>query len=105
MPVLETAPPPDMPKGWSNPKTKNTHFAYIADIKTAWAKADLTDEERRCILLRHGFDMTEKLIAHFVGFSQPTVSRRLYTGVGKIVAHLNGGEFIESANEDEEVAA
>jgi len=27
--------------------------------------------------------------------SQPRISVRLYTGVGKIVAHLNGSEFLE----------
>ncbi|TCC19985.1 sigma factor-like helix-turn-helix DNA-binding protein [Kribbella sindirgiensis] len=94
---VPTAPPADMPKGSTNKKEGNVLFAHLADIRAGWFETDLTDNERRALLLRFGLDWTESEIATNQGTSQSRISVRLYTGVGKIVAQLNGGEFVEDA--------
>lgn len=104
LPKPDSMPDPDMPRGWTNPKEGNKHFAYIADIKSAWAGAPLSPDERRALILRYGMDMTEDMVGHFLGSPRTTIQYRLYKGVGKLVAHLNGGEFVESFNEDEVAA-
>lgn len=87
---VENAPDSDMPRGTTNKATGNTLAAHIADIKAGWKKAPLDLDERRTLLLAYGCDWKQKEIAKKLGLSQPTVSRRLYSGVGKIVACLNG---------------
>lgn len=102
LPRPDTMPDPDMPKGWTNPKEGNKHYAYIADIKTAWAKADIPLDERRAMFLRFVLDSTVEVVAAYEGCAKSTAHERIYRGIGKLVAHLNGGEFVESYNEDDE---
>lgn len=102
MPRAETAPDPDMPKSWRNKKEGNTHFALIADIKTAWAKTELTLKERRSVFMHHVLDYHQREIAAIEGCTQPAISVRLFTAVGKLVACLNGGEFDEAAYDNNE---
>lgn len=101
MPRAETAPDPDMPRAWKNPKEGNTHYAYIADIKAAWAWAEggLTLKERRSVLMHHALDMHHREVAAIEGCTRQAITTRLYTAIGKIVAHLNGGEFEEDEQE------
>lgn len=95
LPKKETAPDPDMPRGASNPKRGNNLPAYIADIKTGWAKAPLTNRERRAVLMRFGLSFTQEEIAQHEGISQQAISARLFAAVGKIVARLNAGIWYE----------
>lgn len=91
-----TAPPQDMPRGSVNKKEGSTLFAHLADMNTGWYKTDLRREERQCLFLRYATDMTEKEIGKILDRPQQTVSYQLYTGIGKIVAQLNGSEFAEA---------
>ncbi len=89
------APPADMPRGSVNKKEGNTLFAHLADMNTGWQKTELRREERQVLLLRHGLDLTETEIGKILGRPQQTVSYQIFTGIGKIVAQLNGSEFSE----------
>ena len=89
------APDADMPRGTVNKAKGNVLWAHLADIRISWERAPLTAEERRVLLLAYGFDWTQRDIAYNQQCSQPTVSNRIYTGVGKILAELNGGDFAE----------
>lgn len=95
LPVKDTAPDPDMPKGSINKSHGNDLSAYIADIKTGWKTAPLTQRERRAIVLRYGLDWTERSIAFNQECSRQAISTRLFTGIGKIVAELNGSDLSE----------
>lgn len=87
---VENAPDADMPRGWTNKATGNTLAAHIADIKTGWEKAPLSLNEKRALLLGYGLDWTQEEIAEQLGVSHQSISNWLYSGVGKIVATLNG---------------
>lgn len=86
----ENAPDADMPRGAANKATGGTLAAHIADIKWGWKRAPLTPNERRAILLSYGFDVTQVTASRILGVSQSSISNWLYSGVGKIVARLNG---------------
>lgn len=96
LPQKDTVPDPDMPKGASNKAHANNLAAYIADIKFGWEKTPLTDKERRALVLAYGFGWTQKEIAFNQGVNQNTISNRVDTAVGKIVARLNGGYYYDS---------
>lgn len=89
------APPQDMPRATPNKKESNTLFAHLADLNTGWLKTELRPEERQAILLKYGMDLSMTEAAHVLDRPRKTVEYHCYTGVGKIVAHLNGGEFAE----------
>ncbi|GAB3830323.1 hypothetical protein [Kribbella italica] len=91
------APPQDMPRATPNKKEGNTLYAHLADMNTGWEKAELTLKERRAIFLHYGLDWSEKDVAYNQEISPQGINVRLFTGVGKLVAHLNGGEFTEAA--------
>lgn len=95
LPRMDTAPDPDMPRGASNPATANNLPAYLADIRTGWKRAPLTLRERRAVFMRYALDWRTVDIAAHEWVSKQTISARLYTAVGKIVARLNGGVFYE----------
>ena len=97
--VQPTAPPQDMPRGSTNKATSGTLAAHLVDIRSAWAKADLAIEERQALLLRYGLDMTESFSAFWLDRPRTTVQYHLYKGVGKLVAQLNGTEFVETIDE------
>lgn len=97
---MENAPDQDMPRGSINKATGNTLAAHIADIKTGWADAPLTLGERRALLLGYGLDWKQTEIAFNQDVSQKTVSKRLETGVGKIVNTLNGTDNPEWYDDD-----
>ncbi|MDH6462026.1 DNA-directed RNA polymerase specialized sigma24 family protein [Micromonospora sp. A200] len=86
------APDPDMPRTKPNPKTGNTLYAHLADIKGAWRSTYLPLEERQALFLRYGMDWLERDIAAQLATPRQTISDRLIRGVGRIVAHLNGDE-------------
>lgn len=91
---VENAPDHDMPRASMNKATGNTLAAHIADIKTGWAKAPLSNDERQALLLGYALDWTQKEAAFNQGVSQQTISNRLYSGIGKILGTLNGNEVL-----------
>lgn len=101
----ENAPDPDMPRSSSNKSTGNTLAAHIADIRRAWELTDLLDAERRTLLLSHGFDWSSVEISFNQELTKRAIDKRLYSGVGKIVAFLNGDLALraELDNDEEEL--
>lgn len=98
-------PDPDMPRTRANPAHGNNLAAAIADIRIGWERAELTTEERRALFLAHGVGWTQKQAAFNQGVSQAQISRRVQNGIAKIVAHLNGGEWHETEDQEEVSAA
>ncbi|MFC0622792.1 sigma factor-like helix-turn-helix DNA-binding protein [Kribbella deserti] len=90
------APPPDMPRSTPNKARSNTYYAHLADARIAWTTTPLTDKERRAIFLRHVLDWTNHDIARHEGVTRQTIEKRLFTGIGKLVATLNGAVFSEA---------
>ena len=106
----EQKPDDDMPKVASNPKTANTLYAHLADIKTAWKwveKGGIPIEEARALLLRFGLDLTQDEAAGYLDTHQRQVSRLIERGVGRVTAHLNGVPYVDGYDNDdtEEIAA
>jgi predicted DNA-binding protein (UPF0251 family) len=95
LPAQATDPDKDMPKAAGNKARSNSHWAYIADIKTGWKKADLTLDERRAILLQFGLGWAQRDIAYNQQVDQSTISRRVNNAIKKIKARLNGESDIE----------
>jgi DNA-directed RNA polymerase specialized sigma24 family protein len=94
--IQPTAPEHDMPRGSTNKAHGNTLYAHLVDIRDAWRRTtELTPKERRALLLRFGLDLTEQEVGRHEGVTKQTISTRLFTGVGKLVAQLNGTEFSE----------
>lgn len=95
LPEPDNAPEQGMPRAAANKSTRNSHWAYIADIKTGWEKTPLTFDERRAIFMRFGLAWTQGDIAFHERVDQSTVSRRINTAISKIVARLNGAQISE----------
>ena len=87
---VENAPDADMPRGSTNKATGNTLAAHIADIKVGWKKSPLTRRERQAIFLHLGLDWSQREAAFNLGITREAVSQFVTSGVGKIVAELNG---------------
>lgn len=99
MPKAATAPSEDMPKGSVNKSHGNTLFAHLADIKTGWEAPDLSIAERQAVLLHYGLDLIEAEVGAVLGKPRTTVQYNIFTGIGKIVSHLNGTTFSEIMEE------
>lgn len=95
MPVASTVPDPDMPKSSKNIAQSNTLYAHLADIRSGWKRAPLTDKERRSLLLKYGLDWSGKDIAEHEQCGPDVISVRLFRGVGKVMATMNGSVFTE----------
>lgn len=92
LPTRDDAPEEGMPRAASNKARGNTHWAYIADIKSGWDNANLTTLERRALLMGFGLGWTHEHIASHEGIGRRTISDRIETGIKKIMASLNGTE-------------
>ena len=90
LPDREDAPDKDMPKVAGNKARSNSHWAYIADIKTGWGKTPLTLLERRALFMAYCLGDTHTDIARYEGVDRSTVSKRIDSAVKKITARLNG---------------
>lgn len=82
----------DMPRGTGGRVKSNGHWALIADVRNAWEKAPLNEEEKQCILLAVGLDYSLREIAEAVGLPKSTVDRRIRTGLHAMCEFLNGVE-------------
>ena len=87
--VRENELDPQMPRSKSNPAHGNTVWAMLADIQKAWDKTPLTHDERCALVLRFGLDWTEDEIGANQGVDQSTASRRIKSGVNRVVNWLN----------------
>jgi DNA-directed RNA polymerase specialized sigma24 family protein len=85
-----TAPDPDMPRAATDPAHACTLYAHLADIRTGWQQAPLSDPERRTLLMRYGLDWRHKTIARHEHIASSAVTKRLTQAVGRIVHTLNG---------------
>lgn len=85
-----TAPPPDMPRSASNKAHSNTLYAVLADVRTAWSKAELTRDHRAALLLVFGFGMTHKEAGYFLERARSSVTEDVDAGLGLLVEWLNG---------------
>lgn len=87
------APDADMPRAAKNPKESNTLYAHLADIRLAWRKVDLNDDERRALLLLHGLGLTQRDAGRVLDVSHQTIGRWNDRAVGLVTAWLNGDEY------------
>jgi hypothetical protein len=83
-------------RGSTNKKEGCTLYAHLADLNTGWERTELRTEERQAIVLKYGMDLSMTEAAHMLDRPRKTVEYHCYTGVGKIVAKLNGGIFSEA---------
>lgn len=99
-----TAPDPDMPSPKADPKLSGTILAMLADIRSAWRKAPLVHEDRKALFLTYALDWSQQEVADVSVVDQSTISRRLSRGLGILLLHLNGKEWedTDEVNEDEE---
>ncbi|MFE5971365.1 hypothetical protein ACFQ64_04285 [Streptomyces sp. NPDC056460] len=93
------APDADMPRGTVDKKAAGTLFAHLADIRRGWKAAPLSLAERRALFMRFALDWDDQRIAARETVTDRAVRYRLERGVGKLAAHLNGGEYIDSYDE------
>ncbi|WP_432482539.1 hypothetical protein [Kineococcus esterisolvens] len=100
---MPNRPDPDMPRTPSDPKKGGTLFAHLADIRRAWERADLTDAQRRVLLLRYGLDWKWSEIAYNQRADSKSVRERADRALTRIAVFLNGPDWLtefEPAPED-----
>lgn len=87
------APDKDMPKAIADKKAGSPLAAHLADIRSAWKRADIPQVQRQAILLSFGFGWTQREIAAYQEVRQATVCARIDAGVGRVTAWLNGERY------------
>ncbi len=86
-------PDPDMPRVASNPKTGNTIYAMLADIRTAWRMTPLVPRERQALYLSVHEDLSKTEVGAVMGMSRQAATEYIDSGIGRIAAYLNGDEY------------
>jgi hypothetical protein len=99
-----TAPDADMPKGTVDKKSAGVLFAHLADIRRGWVTAPLSLVERRALFMRFGLDWEDGRIAAREAVTDRAIRYRLERGIGKLAAHLNGTDYVDSYDELENAA-
>ncbi|MFD3915713.1 hypothetical protein [Streptomyces sp. NPDC058603] len=99
-----TAPDADMPKGTVDKKAAGTLFAHLADIRRGWATAPLSMGERQALVLRFGADLADEESGALQGVTDRAVRYRCERGIGKLAAHLNGTDYVDSYDDLEGAA-
>jgi len=94
LPQREDAPDADMPRVAGNKARANSHWAYIADIKTGWNRTPLSRDEKRALFMRYALAWTQQQIANHEGVNKSTINRRIDGAVTKITACLNGARIV-----------
>jgi DNA-directed RNA polymerase specialized sigma24 family protein len=93
----------DMPKGSPpNPKHAGGHMVAVADLRTAWARADLPIGERQALYLRFALDSLLEEIADDLSVSKSTASRRVDRGIGRLGEFLNGRPYKDEEEDEHE---
>lgn len=86
----ESSPDPDMPKAKaSDPKQATTFWCHLIDVRRSWEQAPLLGSERRALFLHYCQGWTQDEIATHESVSQRAISKRMSTGLGKLVDFLN----------------
>ncbi len=98
----EGAPEPGSPKAKADPACGNTLYAMIADIKRAWQRAKVTPAERQALFLRFRLGYEAPEAAPILGVTPRAVNYRIYSGVGKLTAFLNGDKYHRDYLEQEQ---
>ena len=93
------APDPDMPKVKPDPKVGGTIYAHLADIRNAWARAEVPQLERQALLLHYALGWTDAEIGRHGGYVKGTIVARRERGVGRLAAFLNGVPYDEDNHE------
>ncbi|NWF28276.1 hypothetical protein HW130_18710 [Streptomyces sp. PKU-EA00015] len=99
-----TAPDADMPIGTVDKKSAGVLFAHLADIRRGWVTAPLSLAERRVLFMRFALDWDDRRIAAREAVTDRAVRYRLERGVGRLAAHLNGTDYIDSYDDLENAA-
>ncbi|MFF1734259.1 hypothetical protein [Streptomyces sp. NPDC058247] len=86
-------------KGNVDKKAAGTLFAHLADIRRGWLLAPLSLVERRALFMHFALDWDDRRIAAREAVTDRAVRYRVERGVGKLAAHLNGTEYIDSYDE------
>jgi DNA-directed RNA polymerase specialized sigma24 family protein len=73
----------------TDPSHGNNWPVIVADVVTAWKKADLPPMTRTVLGQRYGCSLTQEAIAELTNQSRTTVQRQIDTGLALIAAHLN----------------
>lgn len=97
-----SAPDKDMPRQRPDPKIGGTMLALLADIRIAWVSAPLLWEDRIALLLTHGLDWSQQEVGDVSTVSQQSVSLRLSRGLGVLLKELNGKEWEDGDDADED---
>jgi predicted DNA-binding protein (UPF0251 family) len=85
-------PDPDMPHVAANPKTGNTIYAMLADIRTAWRKTPLSTNESAALRLRFRDDLKQADVAALMKMRRQSAAEHIDSGVGRITDYLNGDD-------------
>ncbi len=93
--VLKDDPVPPVQQGerianTSDPAEGGNWLATYLDVKQAWLKADLTDQQRQLLIDYHLDDLSQLELATQLGISQQAVSKRLSQAHGKMIEVLGG---------------
>jgi DNA-directed RNA polymerase specialized sigma24 family protein len=94
------APDPTMPRSKPDPKTGGTIYAHLADIRSAWERAELPQVERQAVLLRYALDWPLEQVGRAQNVDKSTAMRRAERGVGRLVAFLNGKTYRDTQDGD-----
>ncbi len=94
-------PDDDMPKGSVNVAHGNTLGAHLADIRMAWARAEIGLPQRQALFLQFAIGVSQRHSAKLLDLSQPTICENVAEGVGRLVAWLNGDEFFLAYDPDD----
>lgn len=82
--------PSDARKSKGDPSHRYTDVAELADIRSAYDSADLTDLERRALLLRFAVDMTVRGASAALGVGKSAVNDAELSAVAKLYHEING---------------
>lgn len=83
-----------MPRGTNDPSHGGSWLAHVADMRTAWDEAPLTQLERIRIFMYYGLGWTEQEIADYHAAQQSSVHRTIKRGVQRLAVHLSGQELV-----------
>lgn len=74
----------------SDPAEGGGWLATFMDVKLAWERADLTDQQRALLVSYYRDEMTQAEIASTLKLGQPAVTRRLKQARAKLIDQLGG---------------
>lgn len=77
-------------RGNNDPAESGVWLAHRADVVRAWEEASLTDKEREALILHFGFGFSSRVIEDQIGIDHVTATRRVDSGLRKMIAHIGG---------------